>query len=173
MKTIDNQLGSRETETGYPGHIGCHVQCYFPNLKPPATGKFEYNLGYLFYGCPFDHGDDCAFSSFGLFVNQDCIQFSRRQCRFVHPDVGSNVFLEEHPFFGMGTLLPIPEMTQMILILGLQQFGFHSVMIRQKTNAKSARVDPMLLKKTQIQSLFAFLLPLISNCGLHTCQYCD
>lgn len=33
-------------------------------------------------------------------------------------------------------------------------------MIRQKTNAKSARVDPMLLKKTQIQSLFAFLLPL-------------
>ena len=63
--------------------------------------------------------------------------------------------------------------TQMILILGLQQFGFHSVMIRQKTNAKSARVDPMLLKKTQIQSLFAFLLPLISNCGLHTCQYCD
>lgn len=75
------------------------------------------------------------FFTFRIFVYQDCIQLSGRKGRFVQPDIGPYVFLEENPLLGMGTLFPILKMTQMIFVLRLQLFSIHPVMIRQKTNA--------------------------------------
>lgn len=50
----------------------------------------------------------------------------------------------------MRELVPFTVTTQMILILGFKLLGIQMVMVGQGTDTKSARVDPLLLKKTQI-----------------------
>ena len=48
-------------------------------------------------------------------------------------------------------LLPQPKVTKMVLILGAEQFSFHTVVSCDSLNAFSCGLNPPLLKKPQTQ----------------------
>ena len=82
-------------------------------------------------------------------VGQESVDFVTAQAGFVYAQTGAYVFRINQILRGMAQLLPLAEVAEMLLVLGIEEFAVHSIMTGYAFYALSRALNPLLLKKQQ------------------------
>ena len=112
--------------------------------------------GYLLdYG---DHGLDLramydshqgARTAVSLLVGQECIDLAAAQAGLVNTQMWAYVLWIDQVLRGVFQLFLFAEVAEMFLVLGVEEFAVHSVMVGYATYALRRAFNPLLLKKRQ------------------------
>ena len=88
-------------------------------------------------------------SAVPFLVGQESVDFVTAQAGFVYAQTGAYVFRINQILRGMAQLLPLAEVAEMLLVLGIEEFAVHAIMTGYAFYALSRALNPLLLKKQQ------------------------
>ena len=68
---------------------------------------------------------------------------------YVNAQMRAHVFGIDQVLRGMPQLVPLPVVAEMLLVLGIEKFAVHTIMVGYAPYALGRAINPLLLKKQQ------------------------
>ena len=88
-------------------------------------------------------------SAVPFLVGQESVDLAAAQAGLVNAQMGTYVFRINQILRGMAQLIPLAEVAEMLLVLGIEEFAVHPIMVGYAPYALSRALNPLLLKKQQ------------------------
>ena len=96
-------------------------------------------------------GNQSARTAVPFLVGQESIDLPAAQAGFVNAQMRAYVFGIDQILRGMVQLFPTPEVAEVFLVLCIEEFAVHPIMVGYALYALSSVLNPPLLKKQQTQ----------------------
>ena len=152
METVVGYARLGEDRARNQHHGRGEIQRYLFHLEAFMKGNlFDYGNHGLGLRAMYD-GNQSARAAVPFLVGQEGIDLPAAQAGFVNAQMGTYVFGIDQILRSVIQLFPLPEVTETLLILSVEKFSVHAIMVGDAPYALGRALNPPLLKKQQTRA---------------------